>query len=92
MERTVALAKRLKLAGLAYVMFFIVTAIVGTELYKYIQSVFPNLNLRTSHERAAFPVGGLTPHELTERRLQWMAYVNGESCIDIATRTKNWGL
>jgi anaerobic magnesium-protoporphyrin IX monomethyl ester cyclase len=92
MERTIAFAKRLKLAGLDYVMLFIVTAIVGTELYEYISSVFPNLNLRTSHERSAFPVGGLTPYELTEKRLEWMAYVNGESCMNIATRTKNWGL
>lgn len=92
MERTVAYAKRLKQAGLAYVMLFIVTAIPGTELYKYLKSVFPDLDLRTSHERSAFPVGGLMPYQLTEKRLQWMAYVNGESCMGIAQKTKNWGL
>jgi len=92
METTVALAYRLKLAGLAYVMLFIVTAIPGTELYRYLKSIFPHLDLRTSHERSAFPVGGLTPTELTERRLQWMAYVNSKGCMEIAQRSKNWGL
>jgi hypothetical protein len=80
------------LAGLAYVMLFIVTAIPGTELYRYLKSIFPHLDLRTSHERSAFPVGGLTPTELTERRLQWMAYVNSKGCMEIAQRSKNWGL
>ncbi|MEK7618085.1 MAG: radical SAM protein [Patescibacteria group bacterium] len=92
MERTVAYARRLKLAGLAYVMIFIVTAFAGTQLGKYIKSVFPHLDLRTSHERSAFPVGELTPNELTEKRLQWMTFVNGEGCMDIADRAKNWGL
>jgi len=92
MERTVAYAKRLKAAGLAYVMLFIYTAIPGTNVYKYLKTVFPNLDLRTSHERSAFPVGGLTPAELTELRLQWMQEVNGSACMDIAKQTKNWGL
>lgn len=92
MERTVGYARRLKLAGLAYVMIFIVTAVAGTKLAKYLKSVFPNLDLRTSHERSAFPAGGMTSHELTEKRLEWMAHVNGENCMGIATRTKNWGL
>ncbi|MBI4128323.1 MAG: B12-binding domain-containing radical SAM protein [Parcubacteria group bacterium] len=92
MERTVAYAKRLKQAGLAYVMLFIYTAIPGTNAYKYLKSVFPDLDLRTSHERSAFPVGGLTPAELTELRLQWMQEVNGSACMGIAEETKNWGL
>ena len=92
MERTVAYAKRLKQAGLAYVMLFIYTAIPGTKVYAYLKSVFPNIDLRTSHERSAFPVGGLTPEQLTELRLQWMQEVNGSSCMNIVERTKNWGL
>jgi radical SAM superfamily enzyme YgiQ (UPF0313 family) len=91
-ERTVAYARRLKLAGLAYVMLFVFTAIPGTAVYNHLKSVFPNLDLRTSHERAAFPVGGLTPAELTERRLKWMDFVNGEDCMEIAQSSKNWGL
>ncbi len=92
MERTVAYAKRLKQAGLAYVMLFIYTAIPGTKVYAYLKSVFPNLDLRTSHERSAFPVGGLAPAQLTELRLQWMQEVNGSACMGIAEQTKNWGL
>lgn len=92
MARTVAYAKRLKQAGLAYVMLFIYTAIPGTRVYKYLKTVFPELDLRTSHERSAFPVGGLTPEELTELRLQWMREVNGSACMGVAEQTKNWGL
>ena len=92
MKRTVQYAKRLKQAGLAYVMLFIYTAIPGTKAYKYLKSVFPELDLRTSHERSAFPVGGVTPSQLTELRLQWMDEVNGASCMEIVERTKNWGL
>lgn len=91
-ERTVAYAKRLKEAGLAYVMLFLYTAIPGTRAYEYLSSVFPELDLRTSHERSAFPVGGLTPVELTELRLRWMQEVNGDSSTGLATLTKNWGL
>lgn len=91
-ERTVAYAKRLKEAGLAYVMLFLYTAIPGTRAYAYLKSVFPDLDLRTSHERSAFPVGGLAPRELTELRLEWMQQVNGQSCMGIADKTKNWGL
>lgn len=92
MERTVAYAKRLKEAGLAYVMLFIYTAIPGTNVYRHLKSVFPELDLRTSHERSAFPVGGLSPAELTELRLKWMQEVNGSSSMGIAEQTKNWGL
>ncbi|MFA6511953.1 MAG: radical SAM protein [Patescibacteria group bacterium] len=92
MERTVWYAKRLKQAGLAYVMLFIYTAIPGTAAYAYLKTVFPDLDLRTSHERSAFPVGGLTPIQLTKLRLRWMKEVNGPDCMHIADRTKNWGL
>ncbi|MFA4873428.1 MAG: hypothetical protein WC659_05880 [Patescibacteria group bacterium] len=92
MRRTVDYAKRLKQAGLAYVMMFIYTAIPGTNAYRYLKSVFPHLDLRTSHERAAFPVGGLTPQELTDLRVQWMDEVNGNASMKIANNTKNWGL
>lgn len=92
MERTVAYAKRLKQAGLTYVMLFIYTAIPGTNAYKYLKSVFPDLDLRTSHERSAFPVGGVSPAELTELRLKWMQEVNGSASMGVAEQTKNWGL
>jgi len=92
MERTVAYASRLRQAGLAYVMLFIYTAIPGTAAYKYLKTAFPHFDLRTSHEQSAFPVGGLTPQELTELRLQWMHEVNGPVCMDIVEQTNNWGL
>lgn len=92
MKNTVAYAKRLKQAGLTYVMLFIYTAIPGTNIYNYLKFVFPKLNLRTSHERAAFPVGGLSPAQLTNLRLKWMNEVNGPACMEMANRTKNWGL
>jgi len=91
MERTVEYAIKLKQVGLAYAMIFIVTAIPGTMAYNKFQSLFPDLDLRTSHERAAFPVGGLTPEELTKLRFQWMQEVNGD-CMMVAKETKNWGL
>lgn len=91
-ERTVAYAKHLKQAGLAYVMLFIYTAIPGTAAYGYLKSVFPDLDLRTSHERSAFPIGSLSPHELTELRFKWMREVNGIACMGVAERTRNWGL
>lgn len=90
MERTVAYAKRLKEAGLAYVMLFLHTALVGTETYEYL---CPFLEKRfTSHERAGYPVGGLTTKQLTELRIQWMREVNGPTCMGVAEQTKNWGL
>jgi len=92
MKKTVAYAKTLKEAGLAYVMLFIYTAIPGTNVYKSLKSVFPDYDLRTSHERAAFPVGGLTSNQLTKLRRQWMWEVNGKSCMNIAEETNNWGL
>ena len=91
MKKTVAYAKRLKLAGLAYVMLFIYTAIPGTAAYKYLESVFPNLDLRTSHERSAMPIGGYT-RRLTELRWEWMREINGSASTNLAERTKNWGL
>lgn len=92
MRRTIEYAKCLKRAGLEYVMLFIYTAIPGTSAYRYLKSVFPDLDLRTSHERSAFPVGGLTPQELTDLRLHWMQEINGPDSMGIAERTKNWGL
>lgn len=89
MRRTVEYAKRLKRAGLAYVMLFIYTALPGTAVYP---SLKPYVNNYTSHERSAFPVGGLTLGELTELRLKWMKEINGDDCMNIAEETKNWGL
>ncbi len=90
MRCTVEYAKRLKAAGLAYVMLFIYTALPGTAVYPALKPYVTHGY--TSHERAGLSVGGLTPEQLTELRLKWMTEVNGDTCMSIANGTKNWGL
>ncbi|MFA5155581.1 MAG: radical SAM protein [Patescibacteria group bacterium] len=87
-ERTIAYAKKLRAAGLAYVMLFIYTALPGTPVFDYLK---PYLTGYSSHERAAFPVAGLTTDELTEKRLVWLGEINGKS-QELAKEKRNWGL
>ncbi|MFA5184676.1 MAG: radical SAM protein [Patescibacteria group bacterium] len=87
-ERTITYAKRLKKAGLAYVMLFIYTALPGTAVFSSLKRF---LSGYSSHERAAFPVAGLTAEELTEKRLIWLGEINGES-QELAKEKRNWGL
>lgn len=89
MRRTVEYAKRLKKAGLAYVMLFIYTALPGTPIYP---SLKPFIRGYTSHESAGFSVGGLTPEQLTELRFKWMKEINGDDYMSVAESTKNWGI
>ncbi|HOZ37012.1 MAG TPA: hypothetical protein PLR18_04275 [bacterium] len=89
MRHTVEYAKRLKGAGLAYVMLFIYTALPGTAVYPSLKSYTRGY---TSHERAGLSVGGLTAEQLTELRINWMREINGDDCINIADSTKNWGI
>ncbi len=88
MRRTVEYAQRLKKAGLAYVMLFIYTALPGTAVYPALK---PFVRGYTSHERAGFTIGGLSPEQLTELRLEWMKEINGDS-MDMAIASRNWGI
>lgn len=86
MRHTVEYAKRLKEAGLAYVMLFIFTVLPGTVTEKEL-----GRKNYTSHERASIIVAGLTPQELTDLRHQWMAEIN-EVAQDRAQKAMNWGV
>ena len=88
MERTISYAKRLKKAGLTYVMLFIYTALPGTKVFSSLKHL---LTSYSSHERSSFPVGGLTPTELTDKRIEWLLEINKEQQT-LAHKKKNWGL
>jgi len=93
MEKTVAYAKKLKEAGLPFVMLFLYTGLPGSRVYDYIRPMIEEAGTgHTSHEKAGFPVGGLSTQELTRKRLEWMIEVNGKESMKKAEETLNWGV
>ena len=93
MEKTVAYAKKLKNAGLSFVMLFLYTGLPGARVYDYIRPMIEQAGTgHTSHEKAGFAVGGLSTQELTRKRLEWMIEVNGKEIMKKAEETLNWGV
>lgn len=93
MEKTVAYAKKLKEAGLSFVMLFLYTGLPGARVYDYIRPMIEQAGTgHTSHEKAGFAVGGLSTQELTRKRLEWMIEVNGKEIMKKAEETLNWGV
>ncbi len=90
MKNTVRYAKRLKKAGLAFVMLFMYTALPGTQIYPYMRPLM--LRGYTSHEKASCIIDDLTPEQLTELRYKWMQEINGEKIMKKMEESSNWGV